>query len=91
MSLNRKIYEFKVVSITECCSIYGWVFQPEGKRQLGRPRHQWEDNIKMDLQELGCGGMYWIGLAQDGDRWRTLVNVAMNLRAPQNARNFLTN
>ena len=54
--------------------------KPEGKRQLGRPRLRWEDNIKMDLQEVGCGGMDWIELAQDRDRWRTLVNAVMNLR-----------
>ena len=51
-----------------------------GKRPLGRPRRRWEDNIKMDLQEVGCGGMDWIGLAQDRDRWRALVNTLMNLR-----------
>ena len=49
------------------------VGKPEGKRQLGRPRRRWEDNIKMDLQEVRCGGMDWIELAQDRDRWRTLV------------------
>ena len=54
----------------------------EGKRPLGRPRRRWEDNIKMGLQEVGCGGMDWIELAQDGDRWRALVNAVMNLRAP---------
>jgi hypothetical protein len=56
------------------------VGKPEGKRPLGRPRHRWEDNIRMDLQEVGCGGMDWIGLVQDTDRWRALVNVVMNLR-----------
>jgi len=58
------------------------VGKPEGKRLLGGPRRRWEDNIKMDLQEVGCGGMDWIELAQDSDRWRALVNVVMNLRVP---------
>jgi len=56
--------------------------KPEGKRPIGRPRRRWEDNIKMDLQEVGCGCMEWIELAQDLDRWRALVNKVMNLRAP---------
>ena len=54
--------------------------KPEGKRQLGRHRRRWEDNIKMDLQEVGCGRMDWIEVAQDRDRWRALVNAVMNLR-----------
>ena len=58
------------------------VGQPEGKRPLGRPRRRWEDNIKMDLQEMGCGGMDWIELAQDRDRWRALVKTVMNFRVP---------
>jgi hypothetical protein len=58
------------------------VGKPEGKRTLGRPRRRWEDNIKMDLQEVGCRGMDWIELAQDKHRWRTLVNVVINLRVP---------
>ena len=58
------------------------VGKPEGKRPLGRPRHRWEDNIKMDLQEVGCGVKDWIELAQDRDRWRALVNAVMNLRVP---------
>jgi hypothetical protein len=65
------------------------VEKPEGKGPLGRPRCRWED-IMMDLQEVGCGGMDWIGLAHDTDTWWALVNVVMNLRVPQNARNFLT-
>ena len=58
------------------------VGKPEGKRPLGRRRRRWEDNIKMDLQEGGCGGMDCIDLAQDRDRWWTLVNAVMNLRVP---------
>ena len=54
----------------------------ERKRPLGRRRHRWEDNIKMDLHEVGCGGMDWIHLGQDRDRWQALVNAIMNLRAP---------
>jgi hypothetical protein len=54
----------------------------EGKKPLGRPRRRWGDNIKMDLREIGWGGMDWIDLAQDGDQWRALVNTVMNLRVP---------
>jgi len=56
--------------------------KPEGKRPLGRPRRRCEDNIKMDHQEVGCGGMEWIGVAQDRDRWRALLNAVMKLRVP---------
>jgi hypothetical protein len=58
------------------------VGKPEGKRPLGRPRCRWDDNIKVDLQEVGCGGMDWIELAQDRDRWQALVNAVMNLGVP---------
>ena len=58
------------------------VGKPKGKKPLGRPRRRWEDNIKMDLQEVGCGGMDWIDLVQDTDRWRALVNAVMNIRDP---------
>ena len=58
------------------------VGKPEGKRPLGRPRRRWVDNITMDLQEVGCGHVDWIGLAQDRDGWRKLVSAVMNLRVP---------
>jgi hypothetical protein len=72
------------------CSAYGerigvhrvMVGKPEGKRPLGRPRRRWEDNIKMDLKEVGCGGVDLIELAQDRDRWRALANAVMNFRVP---------
>jgi hypothetical protein len=74
----------------EACSTYGekrgiyrvLVEKPEGKRPLGRPRRKWKDNIKIDLQKVGCGSMDWIELAQYRDRWRALVNAVMNIRAP---------
>ena len=58
------------------------VGKPEGRRPLGRPRSKWVDNIRMDLQEVGCGCMDWIGLAQDREGWRRLVSAVMNLRVP---------
>jgi len=72
------------------CSTYGerrgiyrvLMGKPEGKRPLGRPRCRWEDNIKMDLQRVGCGGIDWIELVQDMDKWRALVNAVMNLWVP---------
>jgi hypothetical protein len=72
------------------CSTYGerrgacrdLVGKPEGRRPLERPRRRWEDNIKIDLREVGWGGMDWINLAEDRDRWRALVNAVMNLRVP---------
>ena len=64
-----------------------WVYRvlagkPEGKRPVGRPRRRWVDNIRTDLQEVGCGYIDWIGLAQYRDRWRTLVSAVVNLRVP---------
>jgi len=58
------------------------VGKPEARRSLGRPRRRWADNIRTNLQEVGCGYMDWIGLAQDRDSWRTLVSAVMNLRVP---------
>jgi hypothetical protein len=58
------------------------VGKPEGKRPLGRPRRRWENNIRMDLRDIGWGGMDWIDLAQDRDQWRALVNTVTNLRVP---------
>ena len=65
------------------------VGEPEGKRPLGRPRRRWEDNIKMDLEEVGRGCGDWMELAQDRDRWRALVSTVMNFGVPKNAGNFL--
>ena len=62
------------------CVYRDLVGKPEGKRPLGRHRRRWEDNIKMDIQEVGCGDMDWIKLVQDRDRWRAIVNSVMNLR-----------
>ena len=64
--------------------------KPEEKRPLRRPWSRWEDNIKMDLQEVGYGGIDWIDVAQDRDRWRALVNMVVNLWDPLNAGNYLT-
>jgi len=58
------------------------VKKPGRKRQIGRPKRRWKDNIKMDIQDVGCGGVDWIELAQDRDRWQALVNAVMNLRVP---------
>ena len=62
--------------------IQGFGGKPGGRRPLGRPKSRWKDNIKMDLQELGCEGMDWIDVARDRDRWRALANTVMNLRVP---------
>jgi hypothetical protein len=58
------------------------VGKPEGKIPLGRPRRRWVDNIKMNVLDIGWGGVDWIGLAEDRDKWRALVNAVMNLRVP---------
>jgi len=58
------------------------VGKPEGKRPLGRPRCGWKDNIKLDLQEVECGGMAWIDLTQNGDRWRALLDEVINIQFP---------
>ena len=71
----------------EVCSVL--VGKLEGRRPLGRPRRRWVNNIRMDLQEVGCGYMDWIGLAQDRDIWRTLVSFVMNIRVSSNAGNSL--
>ena len=73
----------KVDSRGESRGVYRiFVGKPEGKRPLVNTRRRWEDNIKMDLQEDRCGGVDWIDVAQDRDRWRALVNAVMNLRVP---------
>jgi hypothetical protein len=64
------------------------VGNPEGKRPLGRPRRRWEDNIKMDLGKIRWGGVDWLGLARDRDRWNAPVNAVTNLRVPENVEKF---
>ena len=79
----RRRWAGHVARMGEESGVYRFfVGKPGGRRPLGRPRHRWADNIRMDLQEVGCGYMDWIGLAQDRDRWRTLVIAVMNLRVP---------
>ena len=80
-----------VASMGEEMGVYrAFVGKPEGRRPLGRPRRRWVDNIRMDLQEVGCWYMDWIGLAQDRNRMQTLVSAVMNLWVPSNTGNFLT-
>jgi hypothetical protein len=62
---------------------------PEGKALIGRPKHRWEDNIKIGLRDLGCEGVCWIHLARDRNRWRALVNTVIKVRVPYNSVNFL--
>jgi hypothetical protein len=72
-----------VAPMGECTGVYRvLVGKPEGKRPMGRPRCRWKNNIKMNLQEVGCGSIDWIELAQDREKWRELVNAVMNLRVP---------
>ena len=87
----NQFYHGKAINIISLiCDKSVKVGKPEGNRQLGRPRRRWVDNIRMGLKEVVYGYMDWIGLAQDRESWRTLVNAVMNLRVPWNARNFLT-
>jgi len=80
---SRMGWEGHVARMGERRDVYRvLVGKPAGKRRLVRPRRRWEDNIKMDLHEVGCGGMDWIELARGRDRWRALVNAVMNLRIP---------
>jgi hypothetical protein len=73
------VFTVKQATFVQCNTAVG---KPEGKSQLGRPRRRWVDNIRTDLQEMVCGYMDWIGLAQDRDGWWTLVSAVMNLRVP---------
>ena len=83
IKLRRMKWAGHVARMGEEMGVYTvLVGKPKGKRPLGRLRHRWMDNVKMDLQEVGCGYMDWIGLAQDRDRWRTLVSAVKNLRVP---------
>ena len=89
---SRRIrWAWQVACMRERRNVYGvLVGKPGGKRALGRSKRRWEDNIKMDLQEVECGGMDRNELAQDRDRWRVLVSAVMKLLVPWNAGNFLT-
>ena len=83
MKLRRMRWPGHVARMGQRRGVYRvLVGKPEGKRPLGRPRHKWEDNIKVDLEEVGCGGMDWIELAQDRDRWQAVLNAVMNLQVP---------
>ena len=83
IKLRRMKWAGHVACMSEGRGVYRiLVGRPGGNRPLGRPRRRWEDNFKMDLQEMGYGGMDWIDLTQNKDRWRALVNAVMNLRVP---------
>jgi len=83
IKLRRMRWAGHVARMGEETEVYRvLVGKPEGRRPQGRPRRRWVDNIRIDLQEMGCGYMDWIGVAQDRDRWRTLVSAVMNLRVP---------
>jgi len=73
---------FRLLNLYKVYNLLHVAEKPEGKGPLGRPRNRWMDNIRMDLQDLGCGYVDWIGLAQDRNGWRTLVRAVMNLRVP---------
>jgi hypothetical protein len=82
-TLRRMRWVGHVGRMGEGRDVYGiLVGKPEGKKPLGRPRHRWKNNIKMDLQETECGDIDWIELAQDRDSWRAVVKAEMNLRVP---------
>jgi hypothetical protein len=86
---RRMRWEGHVARMGEKRNVYRLlVGKPEGKRSLGRPRHRGVDNIRMDLGEVGWGDVDWIGLAQDKNRWRAVVNSVLNLRVPWNAGNY---
>jgi hypothetical protein len=83
IKLRRMRWAGHVARVGEEMRVYRvLVGKPEGKRPLGRPKHSWVYNIMMDLHDVGCGCMGWIGLAQDRDRWRNLVSAVMNLGVP---------
>jgi hypothetical protein len=79
---NLMHYLPSVYSVTILLHVLGLLVAHQQNRPLGRPRHRWKDNIKVDLQEVGCGSMDWIELAQDRDRWRELMKVLINVRVP---------
>jgi hypothetical protein len=86
IKLRRMRLAGHVAYMAERSGVYrGLVGKPEGKRPFGRLRLRWEDNIKLDLQDVGCEGMDWIDMAQDRDRWQAFVNAVMNLQVALNA------